>query len=482
MPRAPKVYKYGGDLRANFVGMTRIAHEIFRGDWFITKSYASAYLPQVAAIIRGNASAEPTRDKDTPAEITKLYGTISADADAKYVVQIDPYWGGAGIESLPAGSVAVVPITGAIMKYDYCGDAGTKSIAMTLARLDAAPNIESIVLRIDSGGGTVSGTTELGNAIAAVEKPIAAFIDDLAASAAYWIAASCDLIYANNDNAEIGSIGVYTTVADWNAYYESEGLPVKDIYSSLSSEKNGEYREALAGNDEPMRARLDVLAANFINHVKASRPSIKSDAPFKGAMYFAPEAVQIGLIDGIGSELDLIASLQALTPNPNDMTIQNFPNLSKARKADVLNEDAIAAINTELSAQNVPGFLIAASEDVPNAEALEVLIDAASSAEQKAADLTAQLAQAMERESTAAARIQTIAAALGLEDGAASDIEAAAKAAAEKATKYDAKVAGSGAQGTSTAAVDSADPAAYNEDEFEHNKIADAAGFGAPLT
>ena len=86
--------------------------------------------------------------------------------------------------------------------------------------------------------------------------------------------------------AEVGSIGVYTSVADFNAYYASQGLPVHDIYSKLSSEKNADYKSAIAGDDKPMIKRLDRLAAEFIMHIKDNRPNLKitqDNNPHKGA-------------------------------------------------------------------------------------------------------------------------------------------------------------------------------------------------------
>lgn len=458
-----------------FCGMTRIAHEIFRGDWFITKSFAQSYLPAIVGIIKGNTPPHSTRTKDDAAPA--LQSAQITDRAAAFT--FDPYYEGAGASKLPAGSTAVVPITGAIMKYDYCGEAGTKSIVNTLRRLDALSNIQAIVLRIDSGGGTVSGTMELSDAIKAVEKPIYAYIDDLAASAAYWIAASCDEIWANNAQAEIGSIGVYTTIADWNAYYESEGLPIKDIYSSLSTEKNGEYREALAGNDEPMRARLDILAGSFIDHVRNRRRIDTTAAdPFKGAMYFAQEALSIGLIDAIGTEMDLLGSIATGSNNQNtntpDMKIQNFPTLSKFRKGAELNAEAITGINAELAEENVAGFIVQATEDVPDLAAFEALVEAATTAQDDLVSTESALATITKIADASDDMLVAIRTAMGAEEGA--DLALIASQMADKAKKYDLKVAGTGAEGTGTSAVDNAG-GGVNTEEFAHNKAAVAAGF-----
>ncbi|NJO92149.1 MAG: hypothetical protein HC831_26650 [Chloroflexia bacterium] len=60
------------------------------------------------------------------------------------------------------GSVAIIPIVGELMKYDqFCGPVGTKTIGKRIIEADQHPNINAIVLNIDSPGGTVDDTETL---------------------------------------------------------------------------------------------------------------------------------------------------------------------------------------------------------------------------------------------------------------------------------------------------------------------------------
>ncbi|MCL2597375.1 MAG: S49 family peptidase [Paludibacter sp.] len=143
-------------------------------------------------------------------------------------------------------------------------------------------------------------------------KPVIAFIDDFAASAAYGIASACDHIVANNNMAWVGSIGCYTTFVDYSKYWEKEGIRVEDIYADQSTEKNSEYREALKGNFEPMRKITSHFAEDFISRVENSRGeklTAKRDVWATGKMFFAPQALKIGLIDEINSFENLIKNL-----------------------------------------------------------------------------------------------------------------------------------------------------------------------------
>lgn len=85
--------------------------------------------------------------------------------------------------------VSVIRITGAMTKYDQrCGPAGMLTVSGWLQAAINNPDVAAIVLRIDSPGGMVAGTETLASVVKSSKKPIVAFVDDLAASAAYWVA------------------------------------------------------------------------------------------------------------------------------------------------------------------------------------------------------------------------------------------------------------------------------------------------------
>ena len=88
-------------------------------------------------------------------------------------------------------------------------------------------NQDAVILDIDSPGGTVAGTPELGAAVAALngQKPVYAFSSGLMCSAAYWIASQAEAIYAT-PSARVGSIGVVQTVIDNSARLHAEGIKV----------------------------------------------------------------------------------------------------------------------------------------------------------------------------------------------------------------------------------------------------------------
>lgn len=253
-------------------------------------------------VLNGVTAYSDDREEEKPTMATMVLAGTS-------VPVVRGHWSMMGLKEeahkLPKGSSVIVCVHGPITKADqYCGPVGSASIASFVEEIGSMPNISTIILDIDSPGGQVDGTQTLANAVKNSPKRTVAYINDgMACSAAYWIASAADEIYVSQKTDVVGSIGVYVTLADFKAYYEKLGLKIHEIYSNRSTEKNKDYLDALAGEYGPIKADLDFIADEFIAAVKANRPGINLSAgdPFKGATYYADQAIEIGLIDGYAS-------------------------------------------------------------------------------------------------------------------------------------------------------------------------------------
>src|SRR5690606_1222471 len=131
---------------------------------------------------------------------------------------------------MPQGSlVAVVPLFNVVTRHGYWGAAGTLQMGRLLQSLDADPAVGSIILSVNSPGGTVYGTAELANVVRGRRErgatKTAAVADPLMASAATWIATAAEKVYAI-ESADVGSIGVLNSYADYSAYLEKTGIKV----------------------------------------------------------------------------------------------------------------------------------------------------------------------------------------------------------------------------------------------------------------
>lgn len=212
---------------------------------------------------------------------------------------------GDSYDDIPQGSIAVIPLIGVMLKYSTRFSYGTEEIAKAIISAAGHKNITGIILDIDSGGGAVDAIAPITDAITKCNKPVIALCD-LCASAAYWVAASCDKIIAKNRiSSEFGSIGVMFSFYDLDPYFKEVGIIPHTIYSNKSEFKNHPFEKAKEGKyDEIKKEELDPLAIKFQEHVKRSRGSkLKQETKgiLQGRMFGPEDAKSNGLIDEIGN-------------------------------------------------------------------------------------------------------------------------------------------------------------------------------------
>jgi capsid assembly protease len=210
-------------------------------------------------------------------------------------------------------SIAIARLHGSVRPR---GDSGMEGFRARLASIRDNPDIGAAVIDVDSPGGTVAGTAEAGQAVAdlAAVKPVIAFVDTLMASAAYWIGSQASQVWMT-PSGEAGSIGVRAMHLDLSKALADAGVAVTEITSTDSPYKAEMSPFAPLGQDarDHIQARADAEHQAFINAVAKGRgvnaDKVRSDFG-KGRVMGAPQAVQLGMADRIGTLGDAIASLR----------------------------------------------------------------------------------------------------------------------------------------------------------------------------
>lgn len=305
----------------------------------------------------------------------------------------------------PANSAFVIHVDGVIMRNDFCGALGSMTIADYIQQADADERIDSIIMRIDSGGGMVDGTREVWQALQNATTKTIAYVDNgMAASAAYYYASGADEIYLSQPTDSVGSIGVLVTMADFTEFYKKEGVKVEDIYSTYSTNKREEYEEWRKGNNGPIQKMLDTIASQFFADVKTGRGDKLADNAeiFTGKMYYADEAIELGLADGVVTWAQLLEDLE-LKPaeDPNSSVNQNPTYMKQFEKLNAalgvsqlesveghvsLNEAQLEALNSAL--ENADTAVANANAQVTE---MESTVENAQAAEREAAEALANL-------------------------------------------------------------------------------------------
>ena len=205
--------------------------------------------------------------------------------------------------------IAIIPVKGVVEKSPsffsfFFDSASTTDIAIMFRDALANADVESILLDVDSPGGTVDGTQELAELIysARGQKPIIAYTDGMMASAAYYIGAAADKIYISGDMPDIGSIGVAMMHLDYSKADEQYGYKETDIYA-------GKYKRIATGNkplsDEGkayLQDQVDYIYSIFVNDVAKYRGRSVEDVlenMADGKIFIGRQALDAGLVDGI---------------------------------------------------------------------------------------------------------------------------------------------------------------------------------------
>lgn len=220
-----------------------------------------------------------------------------------------------------AGDVAVVPLSGVLAKKmnlfaDISGGTSTEMIGAAVRAAAADPKARAIVLAVDSPGGTVDGTQALAATVraAAGAKPTVAWVDGQAASAAYWVAAAADAVYAGAATDVLGSIGVVATHKDISAAEAQKGVKTTEIVAGKYKRAASQYAPLSADGAASIQAKVDELYAIFVADVAryrgVSTEQVLADMA-DGRTFMAAEAIDRGLADGLMPLDRLIAGLSS---------------------------------------------------------------------------------------------------------------------------------------------------------------------------
>lgn len=201
-------------------------------------------------------------------------------------------------------SVAVVKAVGTLMKQQSSfGGTSTIQLRRDIRQAAADDSVSGILLAFDSPGGTVAGVADLAADVraAAKRKPVWAHVDDLTASAAYWVASQADAIYANSATALVGSIGTIMTVYDASKAADAEGISVRVFATGPLKGAGTPGTEITSEQAAYFQRMVDATQAHFDAAVRQGRGMSASDlaAVRSGGVWLADEAIGLKLIDGI---------------------------------------------------------------------------------------------------------------------------------------------------------------------------------------
>ena len=207
--------------------------------------------------------------------------------------------------------VAVIYAEGNIVDGDEKQQVAGDRFANIISKVRKDSTVKAVVLRVNSPGGSVLASEKIKAELDLIRKrgvPVIASYGDYAASGGYWISANCDKIYTNATTLT-GSIGVFSMIPDISGTLENKlHVNITPVNSNRHADMYGMMRPLDKAETDYMQASVEVIYDTFTALVAAGRgmtvPAVDEIA--QGRVWTGAEALQIGLVDEIGTIEDAI--------------------------------------------------------------------------------------------------------------------------------------------------------------------------------
>lgn len=281
-----------------------------------------------------------------PAQVAKdlklvddcLYERQVMDRLAEYVGKdvedlnfVSPSFLAAGLPENPDAKrqIAVLYAIGDIGEYEGAG-INCAQLVPVIVKLAEDKNVEGMVLRVNSPGGSVFGSEQIGEALDYFQskgKPLAVSMGDYAASGGYWISAGADRIFADQLTIT-GSIGIFGLVPNVSRLTEMIGVHPQMVGTNPGSRFPSIFYPMTPYQKQALQKNIERGYEKFVKRVADGRHKtpeyIKSIA--EGRVWSAFEAKKLGLVDELGG-IQQAVEWTAKKADVKDYNIVSYPRI-----------------------------------------------------------------------------------------------------------------------------------------------------------
>lgn len=226
----------------------------------------------------------------------------------------------------PAAKIAVIYAEGNIIDGGEKQQVAGNRFAKIISDIRQDTTIKAVVLRVNSPGGSVLASEKIKTELDLLRhtRPVIASYGDYAASGGYWISANCDKIYSNATTLT-GSIGVFSMIPDFGGTVRNKlHVNITPVNSNSHADMYNGMRALNKKELDYMQKSVENIYDKFTALVAAGRgmtiPEV--DAIAQGRVWSGADAVDIGLVDEIGTIEDAIR-YAALAAGPT-ATLENI--------------------------------------------------------------------------------------------------------------------------------------------------------------
>lgn len=355
-------------------------------------------LATITALLRGHVSAEEARER---------VGRQGPEAEAEAAERAAAAQQAAMRTGSIAGAVAVISLRGLItprgsfLSMLFGGGGGLQAFRRNLRDALSNDDIASILIDIDSPGGSTDLVAETANEIRSARgtKPIVAIANTWAASAAYWLGSQADELVVT-PSGEVGSIGVFCIHEDWSKWNEEFGINVTYIKAGKFKTEGNPDEPLTEEAEAAIQAKVDEFYGMFVADVAKGRGATASAVRAgygEGRMVTAKQAVALGMADRVDTYEGTVEKLvrgkarsrSAEAPPAGPDAAETPEAEEDGIAADAITADAITAAEIKANVITVPPSAEADDDDDPAADADETGDDEAPSAALSAEDARA---------------------------------------------------------------------------------------------
>lgn len=204
--------------------------------------------------------------------------------------------------------IAVVYAVGEIDNGDTEGIRSSE-LSRILRKLEQDSTVKSVVLRVNSPGGSAYGSEQIWRAVSLLKekKPVIVSMGDYAASGGYYISCSATKIVAN-PNTITGSIGIFGVIPNLEGLMDKIGVSYDVVKTNKFSDMPNLYRAMGEDERNMMQQYVDRGYHLFVRRCAEGRkmPVNSIEKIAEGRVWTGTSALQLGLIDKLGTLQDAI--------------------------------------------------------------------------------------------------------------------------------------------------------------------------------
>ncbi|HUT91800.1 MAG TPA: S49 family peptidase [Thermoguttaceae bacterium] len=215
--------------------------------------------------------------------------------------------------------VALISLYGVILPranllLQFSGGTSTQLFSQAVEQAVADEEVETIVLDVDSPGGSVVGVQEAADTVrwATARKKVVAVATSQMASAAYWIGAAAGEVVASL-SSQVGSIGVYSLHLDQSRRDKKEGLRVTVIQRGQFKTDGIPHKRLTEQGRNTLQEQVDAYYSMFVHSLAVDRrvsvATVETDFG-QGKTFLAQQATLAGMVDRVGTLGEIVGELR----------------------------------------------------------------------------------------------------------------------------------------------------------------------------